>query len=80
MKTDVTTKILLAALAGALWVIALRPMVQPQPAHAQTAPVRWEYRFARVRDLEKKEINELGDSGWEAVAMVEAWALMKRPK
>ena len=35
MKTDATTKLLLAALAGALWVIALRPMVQPQPAQAQ---------------------------------------------
>ena len=37
MKTDTTTKLLLAALAGALWVIALRPVVQPQPAQAQGA-------------------------------------------
>ena len=35
MKTDITTKLLLAALAGALWVIALRPVVQPLPAQAQ---------------------------------------------
>ena len=38
MKTDTTTKLLLAALAGALWVIALRPVVQPQPAQAQGEP------------------------------------------
>ena len=38
MKTDITTKLLLAALAGALWVIALRPVVQPLPAQAQGEP------------------------------------------
>ena len=38
MKTDITTKLLLAALTGALWVIALRPVVQPQPVQAQSAP------------------------------------------
>lgn len=37
MKTDTTTKLLLAALAGALWVIALRPVLTPVPAVAQGA-------------------------------------------
>jgi len=35
MKTDTTTKLLLAALAGALWTIALRPAMTPVPAVAQ---------------------------------------------
>lgn len=34
MKTDTPTKLLLAALAGALWVIALRPVITPVNARA----------------------------------------------
>jgi hypothetical protein len=42
MKTDTTTKLLLAALAGALWVIALRPALTPVPAVAQgQQPNQW---------------------------------------
>lgn len=35
MKTDLTTKLLLAAVAGGLWTIALRPVLAPAPAHAE---------------------------------------------
>lgn len=37
MKTDTTTKLLLAAVAGALWTLALRPVLAPAPAVAQGA-------------------------------------------
>ena len=50
MKTDITTKLLLAALAGALWVIALRPIVQPQPAQAQVDPKGHPVGFALSGD------------------------------
>jgi hypothetical protein len=36
MQTDTTTKLLLAALAGALWVIALRPVMSTINARAAT--------------------------------------------
>ena len=49
--------------------------------------MKWEYRFARLADtlpqMEAK-MNELGEQGWEAVAMhiqMLQWVLLlKRPK
>lgn len=35
MKPDLTTKLILAAIAGGLWALALRPVVTPVPAVAQ---------------------------------------------
>lgn len=39
MKPDVTTKLLLAAIAGGLWALALRPTLSPMPASAAPVPV-----------------------------------------
>lgn len=48
MKTDATTKLLLAALAGALWVIALRPVITPVPVAAQQPQAETDTRPAVV--------------------------------
>lgn len=70
-----------------LFVAALAPLAQAQ--QPRTFP-KWEYRIVLYRFSEGGQIdfaatnrllNELGDEGWELVAVPEQrWIYLKRPK
>jgi hypothetical protein len=71
---DRKTKLLLAAIAAALWVIALRPLLGTRPAEAQ-AP-RVEYSIVEVGrggtlgvTEAQSKANHFAKDGWRAKAL-----------
>ncbi len=51
MKTDRTTKLLLLAIASALWVQILRPAFAPTPATAEAGPIQVDIVRVKGQDL-----------------------------
>ena len=80
MRIDGYTRALLTAIALALTVLAVRPLLAPAPSYAARAI---EYRIISVPDSTRnnvllEKLNSLGKDGWEAILFVGDGVVMKR--
>lgn len=83
MRDDRISKLLLGLIALFLGILALRPLVTPTPS-AAAKPVRYRIIEDTVRPLRpefrefEKLLSQVGNEGWELVALVRGAVILKQ--
>ncbi len=83
MKTDKISRLLLGLIALFLGILALRPLVTPSPS-AAAKPVRYRIIEDTGRPLRpefqefERLLNQVGNDGWELVALVRGAVILKQ--